>query len=74
MTKNGYMTRAMRRQDPRFAKILGKLGYESADMQADKQADDVPALRAQYTSLCGKRPFMGWDAATLKSKIEELAK
>lgn len=31
--------------------------------------DDIAALRAEYFSKVGKRPFNGWDAATLREKI-----
>lgn len=34
MKSQSYMNRALRARDPRFATILGKLGYERADMQA----------------------------------------
>jgi hypothetical protein len=30
---------------------------------------DIPALRADYEALAGKRPFNGWDEATLREKI-----
>ena len=33
--------------------------------------DDLPGLRASYESAFGKRPFMGWDAETLRTKIAE---
>lgn len=83
MKQSSYMTRAMKARDPRFATILGKLGYERTDMQAaDAQpkrkvspkpaaASDIKALRAEYQKLVGKRPFNGWDADTLKAKIDE---
>lgn len=31
----------------------------------------VATLRAQYEELFGKKPFNGWDAATLSAKISE---
>jgi len=31
--------------------------------------DYLAALRAEYEAALGKRPFMGWDAATLREKI-----
>jgi ribosome-binding protein aMBF1 (putative translation factor) len=40
MKKSSYMTRAMRAGDPRFARVLGKLGYERADMVAAHAAID----------------------------------
>lgn len=33
--------------------------------------DDLKDLREQYMSIFGKRPFNGWDAATLRAKIDE---
>lgn len=33
------------------------------------QGDDIAALRAEYQTKLGKRPFNGWDAATLREKI-----
>lgn len=73
--KNTYMDRAMRHSDPRFARVLGRLGYstrrmEAADDQA-AEADDLSNLRAQYQEVIGKRPYHGWDADELRSKIED---
>jgi hypothetical protein len=35
-----------------------------------KQAgEDVPALREAYQAKFGRKPFNGWDAATLREKI-----
>lgn len=73
MKKSSYMTRAMNASDPRFARVLGKLGYERADMVAEPQAapksKDISKLRAEYLRVVGKRPFNGWDAETLSAKI-----
>ena len=33
------------------------------------EADDLSALRAEYQDKFGKRPFMGWDAVTLREKL-----
>ena len=97
MKRSGYMTRAMKARDPRFARVLGRLGYERTDMVADDGAvavrpardpldhdndgrkggakkqtgDDLAGLRKEYEAKVGKRPFMGWDAATLTAKITE---
>lgn len=57
-------------------------GYEAQDTgvgaaahelvgRADKPEDDMAALRAEYTDVIGKRPFHGWDAGTLRAKIDE---
>lgn len=48
MKSQSYMTRALRARDPRFANILGKLGYERSDMTAadpeDTPESPVPAV------------------------------
>ncbi|RHZ96470.1 hypothetical protein D1114_07095 [Cereibacter sphaeroides] len=77
MTKSTYMDRAMRARDPRYARILERLGYARRDMvpaaPADpvtqEAGDDISALRAAYQEKFGKRPFMGWDAETLRDKL-----
>lgn len=69
MKKSTYMDRALRAKDPRFARILSKLGYERSDMQAGK--DEMAELRAEYEKVVGKRPYMGWDKPTLEKKIAE---
>ena len=76
MTKsNSYMDRAMRSADPRFARILGKLGYQRSDMVAEaaeaEAEDELAELRAQYQKAVGKRAYHGWDASTLREKIAE---
>jgi len=70
---SNYMNRALKARDPRFARILGKLGYERADIvSTDGPAgDDMAQLRKDYQEVVGKRAFNGWDAATLKAKIVE---
>lgn len=78
---NGYMDRALQSSDPRYARILGKLGYGRRDMQAEEgvsvmpasvpQHDELTLLRAEYERVVGKRPFMGWDEAKLREKIAE---
>ncbi|MBN8292826.1 hypothetical protein JI664_12700 [Rhodobacter sp. NTK016B] len=75
MKKNsGYMTRALRHRDPRFARILGRLGYEGRDMRPaveQEPADDIASVREEYERVVGKRPFMGWDIETLRAKMAE---
>lgn len=76
MTKsNTYMDRAMRSADPRFARILGKLGYQRSDLAAATLAaeaeDELTELRAQYQQVVGKRAYHSWDAETLREKIAE---
>lgn len=70
----GYMDRALKAR-PRYARILGKLGYERRDMMADTapgdghDGDDLTAMRAEYQEVVGKKAFHGWDADTLREKI-----
>lgn len=75
MKSQSYMTRALRARDPRYATILGRLGYDRTDMRAatapKAKPDDLKALRDEYQDKVGKRPYHGWDAATLKAKIAE---
>ena len=69
---SGYMTRALQAQDPRFARILGKLGHTAAgDLRAAVEpiADELGSLREEYFQAVGKRAFHGWDADALREKI-----
>lgn len=36
-------------------------------------SDDLTALRDEYQTKIGRRPYMGWDAATLRGKIARVA-
>ena len=72
----GYMDRALKAKDPRFARILGKLGYDRRDMVAadeagDALADDITSLRAEYQGVVGKKAYHGWSADELRDKIAE---
>lgn len=75
MKKSGYMDRALRASDPRFARVLGKLGYQRSDMTAqaevDKEQDELTELRRQYQETFDKRAYHGWDADELREKIAE---
>jgi hypothetical protein len=70
MKSNSYMTRALQASDPRYAQVLGKLGYDRADIQA-APVDDLKAARDEYEAVIGKRAYHAWDAATLRAKIAE---
>ena len=61
---NSYMTRALKANDRRYAKILDRLGYSPS-------GESVAAVRAEYQEKIGKRPYMGWDLKTLRQKIAE---
>lgn len=73
MKKSTYMDRALKSRDPRFARILGGLGYERRDLVAaepyDDDTDDLGALRAEYQEAVGKRAYHGWSADELREKI-----
>lgn len=72
MKHQGYLTRALKAKDRRYVRILGKLGYNTTDMAAEEVEElDINVLRETYEQVFGKRPFMGWDAEALLSKIEE---
>jgi uncharacterized protein YcgL (UPF0745 family) len=61
---NSYMTRALRANDKRYAKILDRLGYQAKD-------EDVAKVRAEYQKQFGKRPFMGWGIRKMRQKMAE---
>lgn len=46
-------------------------GAEAKGKAPDTSADALTALRKEYHDVVGKRPFNGWDAETLQSKIAE---
>ncbi len=41
--------------------------------EAPAPADDTAAAREDYQAKVGKRPFMGWDAETIRAKMAENA-
>lgn len=45
----------------------GKKGGSQDPLGAER--DELGALRAAYVDKFGKRPFMGWNAATLREKM-----
>ena len=71
MKKSTYMDRAMKSRDPRYARVLSKLGYERRDVVAETEPDELALLRDEYKALFGKKPFGGWDADKLREKIAE---
>lgn len=69
-----YMDRALRAKDRRFARVLGKLGYQRSDMAPETAAapvEDIKDVRAEYKAVTGKKPYNGWDIPTLREKIAE---
>lgn len=75
MISRSYMNRALRSSDPRYARVLEKLGYGRRDMQAAEPVSAVPTFtdldtaREEYRAVVGKQPYHGWDVATLRKKI-----
>jgi uncharacterized protein YdcH (DUF465 family) len=75
MKHGSYFTRALQANDSRYARVFEKLGYSRADLaatdvtpQPDAEAE-IARLRDEYQTLVGKKPYHGWDAATLTEKI-----
>lgn len=72
-----YKSGRTRRMQRRYADILQKLGhgtYMTRDMRAQPPGSDdveLAELRAEYQDVVGKRAYHGWDADTLRDKIEE---
>jgi hypothetical protein len=52
------------------ARLLTALGR--ATVHTEAPADELADLRALYTEKFDKRPYHGWDAAELRSKIDEV--
>jgi hypothetical protein len=65
----------MTSKNPRYLRIFEKLGYETTALTTEAGVEpgevDMDKLRADYTEAYGKKPYMGWDAATLIEKINE---
>lgn len=78
MKHQSYLDRALKSGDRRFARIFGKLGYDTTALGNDETTAtvvvDIAALRAEYHGLFGKKPFAGWDADALRGKIAEKRK
>ena len=70
-----YATRRLRagddfmasRRDARILAAIGRAEYAPDAEPVDPLAD----ARAEYQAKIGKRPFHGWDAATIKAKMAE---
>ena len=61
------------RVDARLLVAIGKARYatEGAKAADDAPTGDLASLREAYQTKVGRKPFMGWDAATLAAKIAE---
>lgn len=45
-------------------------GTPGGSSSPDEPADEMKALRAEYTEAVGKRPFPGWNAEVLRERID----
>ena len=71
MKFRGYYHRALKARDQRYRRVYEKMGYGRRDMRVAEQ-DEMAELRAEYQRVVGKRPYMGWDADTLREKMAEV--
>lgn len=81
MKQGSYMDRALKARDPRFARILGKMGYQRSDLVASARSpldhdndgkpggDHLAELRRLYQDKFGKRAFNGWDADAIRERL-----
>jgi len=52
-------------------RIPGRIEPPPSDLMTKVSApSDIAALRVEYENVFSRRPFMGWDAATLREKID----
>ena len=76
MKFNGYYHRALKASDRRYRQAFERMGYDRRDMRAAgaPKPDELAELRAEYQAVIGKRPYHGWDADELRSRIAEAGK
>lgn len=55
----------------KYPEAQKKQTYKTRHMTAENT--ETVALRSEYERAYGKKPFMGWDADTLKAKIADVA-
>lgn len=54
---------------PRGWAGIAASAFDPAKHERIMPTGDIAALRAEYKAKIGKRPFMGWDADTLREKL-----
>lgn len=67
------------RKDSRILRAMNRAAeyveIEDSPMVAPEpepeKVEDLAAVRAEYEATVGRRPFMGWDADTLRQKIAD---
>lgn len=53
-----------------IARLTSHVEFEEVDADTPEEVeDDMAELRAAYKEKMGKRPFPGWDADTLRDKM-----
>lgn len=74
--KAGDGFEAKTKRDANLLVAIGKArldGGSGPAARAPDPATDIGALRDRYTTLFGRKPYMGWDAETLTAKIAAAA-
>lgn len=59
-------------RDARLLEAIGK-ARRYVPEPAKSGDDELAGLRAEYQRIVGRRPFHGWDAATLREKMAAAA-
>lgn len=67
MKHQSYLNRALKARDPRYARIMGKLGYDVAALSTETAVDDVAHIPDDWRELA-------WPALkSLASKVSDEA-
>lgn len=66
-----FVARTMADHRALVATGRAKLANADGKPTSDDVPDDLEKLRAEYVEVLGKRPYHGWDAQTLATKISE---
>jgi len=56
-------------KDAKLLVAIGKARAAGEAPRVPKTEEDIVALRGDYETLVGKRPFMGWNAAEIRDKM-----
>ena len=79
MKSHTYMTRALVARDPRFADILGKLGYPTTAIEPEPATAPTPGPEGGIETVRQQARALGievdkrWGAARLKAEIAKAA-
>lgn len=72
MKKSSYMTRAMQARDPRFARVLSRLGYERTDLIAAEPTEKKKPAAVKSTSVSSGKIAKGEGRAALRKQYQEV--